>query len=260
MDPHRATGSKQGEVNTITPRTSTMIGAVLFDCWGTLIQAPNLMRRGASVEHFYRSLTASGCDIDFEAFRGAYMAETRRQREEARADLRELDYVRRIDSTLTAVGFQHPQRRLLAERAWSDYLDEWPKQSKPYGGTPMLLSSMKGRYGLGLVTNFPDGPTARRAFEKLGFDTIFDSLVVSGEVGFRKPSRVIYGKALSELGANPEETVMVGDTLDADILGAKDMGMKAIFIDADGSQSDNHHLPDSVVTSIGEVDGALRRL
>ncbi|MCW3992458.1 MAG: HAD family hydrolase, partial [Candidatus Bathyarchaeota archaeon] len=137
---------------------------------------------------------------------------------------------------------------------------EWPKQSTPYEETPILLSSIKGGYKLGLVTNFPDGPTARRAFEKFCFFADFDSLVVSGEVGFRKPNRIIFERALSELESTPEKAVMVGDTFDADIVGAKNMGMKAILIGANGSQGDNCPLPDAVVISIGEVGEALRQL
>ena len=218
------------------------------------------MRRGASVEFFYRSLTARGCDIDLDAFREAYMEEARRQHEEARSDFRELDYIQRIDSTLQVVGFNHPERRLLVQRVWSEYLAEWPRQSSPYKETPVLLSSIKGIYRLGLVTNFPDGPTARRAFEKFGFGAVFDSMVVSGEVGFRKPNRIIFERALSELRSTPEQAVMVGDTFDADIVGTKKMGMKAILIDAYGAQSDNYHLPDAVVRSIGEVGEVLERL
>ncbi len=237
-----------------------MIETVLFDCWGTILQAPSLMRRGASVKRFYRSLTASGCDIDFDAFRDAYIAAARRQNEEAQVDFRELDYVERIDSALRAIGFRHPQRSLLVRRAWADYLDEWPRESSFYEGARSLLESMGERYKLGLVTNFPDGPTARRVFETLGLSALFDSLVVSAEVGFRKPNRIIFERALSELESTAGRAVMVGDTFDADVVGAKNLGMKAVLIDADGDQAENHHVPDAVVRSIGEVAEVLRRL
>ena len=237
-----------------------MIETMLFDCWGTLINAPNLMRRDASAEFIHRAITANGYEIDLSTFRDAYIEMARRQQEEAQKDFRELDYVQRIDSTLHAIGFQNPQRRVLAERAWSDYLAEWPKQSALYEETEMLLSSIKGRYRLGLVTNFSDGPTARRVFENFGFDVVFDSLVVSGEVGFRKPNRIIFERALSELGSKPWSTVMVGDTLEADIVGAKKMGMKAILIDADGSQAWGAVSPDIVVKNIGEVRESLKSL
>jgi len=233
---------------------------VLFDCWGTLVQAPNLMRRGASTEFFHRFLTDDGHEIDYDAFRDAYIIQTRRQREKTQADHREYDYSQRIESTLRAIGFEHPRRRQLAQAAWSKFLAEWPKQSTPYEETPALLSSIKGRYKLGLVTNFPDGPTARRALEKLGFDTIFDSLVVSDEVGRRKPSRIIFERALTELRSIPASTVMVGDTYEADVVGAKNMGMKAIFIDADGGRAEEHSLPDAIVESIGEVIDVLETL
>lgn len=233
---------------------------MLFDCWGTLVQAPNLMRRGASTEFFHLFLTDKGYDIDYDAFRDAYIEQARRQHEEARVDFRELDYPQRIESTLKAIGFEHPQRRLLAQMVWPNYLAEWPKQSTLYEETPLILSSIKDRYRLGLITNFPDGSTARKAFENLGLTGFFDSLVVSDDVGYRKPSRIIFERALTELGSISESTVMVGDTFEADIVGAKNLGMKAILIDADASQAEKHSIPDAVVESIGEVRKVLERL
>jgi len=237
-----------------------MIDTVLFDCWGTILQAPNLMRRGAPAEIFYGSLTGNGCDIDLDSFKDAYLEQARRQHEEAKEDFRELDYVQRIDSTLQAIGFVHPRRRLLAQKAWSDYLDEWPRQSALFDDSMPLLNSLTGKYKLGLVTNFWDGPTAREVFEKFGFEKIFECIVISGEVGFRKPNPIIFERALSRLGRSLESTVMVGDTLEADVLGPKKMGMKSILIDADGSQEENHHMADAVVKSIGEVLESLKQI
>jgi len=221
-----------------------MIDAVLFDCWGTILQAPNLMRRGAPAEIFYGSLTGNGCDIDLDSFRDAYLEQAMRQHEEAKEDFRELDYVQRIDSTLKAIGFVHPRRRLLTHKAWSDYLDEWPRQSTLFDDSMPLLNSLTGKYKLGLVTNFWDGPTAREVFERFGFEKIFECIIISGEVSYRKPNPIVFERALSSLGGSPELTVMVGDTFHADVLGPKKMGMKAILIDADGSQEDNHHIAD----------------
>lgn len=239
---------------------ATKLDAVLFDCWGTLVQAPNLMRRGASAELFHRSLTTNGCEVDWEVFRDAYAVESMKQHEETMRDLRELDYVGRLEATLQAVGIVPNEGHALAERAWSEYLAEWPRQSTLYVGTSALLSSIRGTRKLGLVTNFPDGPTARAVFRKFGFESVFDSLVVSDEVGFRKPHRLMFERALGELGSEPESAVMVGDTFEADIKGAKDIGMRAILIDADGSQAANHGLADAVVKGIDDVKEALRRL
>lgn len=236
-----------------------MIKAVLFDCWGTLLQAPGLMRRGASVEIFHRSLSQD-CGVDFEAFSEAYEEEASRQHQAAELDYHELDYVQRIDSALQAIGFQHPLRRQMVKRAWEDYLAEWPRQSTPYDEAWGLLDSLRGRYKLGLITNFWDGPTAREVFRMFGFDKAFDSMVVSGELGFRKPNPLLFRSALSELGVPPELAVMVGDTFLADVVGPKNLGIRAILIDADGSQRENHREADIVVRGIGEVGEALKLL
>jgi len=53
---------------------------------------------------------------------------------------------------------------------------------------------------------------------------------------------------------------MVGDTFEANVVGPKNMGMKAILIDADGGQAVDRHLPDAIVRSIREVGDALREL
>jgi len=237
-----------------------MMETVLFDCWGTLLQAPMLMRRGATVEILHRLITAHGHQIDFNAFRDAYAAVARRQREEARWDFREFDYPRRIESALREAGFNHPDGGALVRNVWARYLAEWPRQSVLHEEAASLLSSLQDRCRLGLVTNFPDGPTARRAFGRFGFDTVFGSLVVSGEVGFRKPNPVIFERALSELGSTPGSTVMVGDTFNADVVGARNIGAKAILIDTDGGQSESHRLTDAVVKHIGEVGEALKRI
>ena len=105
MDTDTAQGSEQSEVATGKTRNTVMIEAVLFDCWGTLLQAPSLMKRGASVEIFHRSLSRDFVEIDFEAFSEAYDEEASRQYQAAELDYHELEYAQRIDSALQEIGF-----------------------------------------------------------------------------------------------------------------------------------------------------------
>jgi putative hydrolase of the HAD superfamily len=234
-----------------------MVEAVLFDCWGTLVQAQELTSRGSTSKTLHRMLIARGLNVERDSFRKAYATVARRQNEEANVDWRELDHVERLRQTLKLSGFEDPDFEIVVQEIWAEYLLEWPKQSILYDGTTPLLNAIKGAYRLGLVTNYPDGPTAREVFRKFGFESIFESLVISGEVGYRKPRRIIFDEALTELNVLPEEAVMVGDTVLADVVGPKEIGMKAILIDEDGSKRDKHHLPDAVVREIGEVGGVL---
>jgi len=55
-----------------------------------------------------------------------------------------------------------------------------------------------------------------------------DTIVLSSEVGKRKPHPAIFERALSELGVDSSDALFVGDRLDADVLGASRIGMKTV--------------------------------
>ncbi len=242
-------------------RCRALIDTILFDNWNTLVQAPGLMRGGASVEIFQRSLRDQGLEYDRDGFVEAYRGVARRQVAEAEANgWTEIDYLRRLLTVLERLGVAEPRRSRLAVGAWGDYLSEWPRQTSFYPETPAVLDGLRGRYRLGVVTNFMDGPTARTVFAALGYEAIFDSLVVSAEVGYMKPSKVVFERALDELGSTPGNTVMVGDSYEADVVGAHAAGMRGVLIDLDGAPETQLRASDAVIKGIGGFPEALKRL
>ena len=70
--------------------------------------------------------------------------------------------------------------------------------------------------------------------EKLGLRKYFDPVVISWEVGFTKPSPVIFEHAAKKLGEAPEAILHVGDDWGDDVEGAKSAGFQAVLIDRDG--------------------------
>ncbi len=81
---------------------------------------------------------------------------------------------------------------------------------------------------------------------------MFSSVIVSAAVNLRKPDSAIFHLACSELGVRPDEAVYVGDNPVADIEGARDAGLRTIFIPsvahphcvaADATCSDMSQLP-----------------
>jgi len=93
------------------------------------------------------------------------------------------------------------------------------------------LQWLKARgYRLGAVTNRGySGPRFHEEMRDLGLSELFRATVVSCEIGYMKPHPRIFHYALEEMGAKAEETVMVGDSLRADVEGAKTLGMAAIW-------------------------------
>ncbi len=61
-----------------------------------------------------------------------------------------------------------------------------------------------------------------------------DSLVISSEVGRRKPHPEFYRSALDSLGVSPEKTLWIGDDLENDVLGPRGVGIRSVFLDRKG--------------------------
>ena len=85
--------------------------------------------------------------------------------------------------------------------------------------------------------------------------------MVSAEVGYRKPSPIIFQKALEQLKVKPQEAVMVGDTLEADVEGARKLGIKTILIDPERARRDEKpEGADAIIKSLRELEKALENL
>ncbi len=93
------------------------------------------------------------------------------------------------------------------------------------------LRRLKARgYRLGAVTNRGySGPRFHQEMRDLGLDDVFETTVISCDVGYMKPHPRIFQYALERMRAEAAETVMVGDSLRADVEGAKTRGMIAVW-------------------------------
>lgn len=90
------------------------------------------------------------------------------------------------------------------------------------------LSYLCSKYKLHLITNgFREQAQLKIKQSNLG--QYFETIVISENVGVNKPHKDIFQYALNGAGALKEESVMIGDSIEADIRGAMDFGMDAIY-------------------------------
>ncbi len=100
-----------------------------------------------------------------------------------------------------------------------------------------VLSSLKrAGFTLGLVSNAV--PSTRERISALRLDTYFDTIVLSGEVGYEKPDPEIFKIALDSLQTSAEESVHVGDNFHADVEGAHRVGIRPVLLDRAGRYQD----------------------
>ncbi len=123
----------------------------------------------------------------------------------------------------------------------------------------IVLGSLKKDYRLALVSNFDYAPTAYAILEKFNIKRFFEKVVISMEVGWRKPKSEIFHKCLNLLGIKPEDAIFVGDNFDADVIGAKTVGMDVIWINKNNEPHKERDVkPDYTVSKLSEIKEILK--
>ncbi len=194
--------------------------ACLFDFGGTLDAD------GATwQDRFYALYGKHGACVDREAFRQAFyhaddtLTETRALEGAGLEETVETQ-ARRV---WQALDLGSPRERLDAVVA--DFLDSlrWYVERNR-----RLLALLKGRYDLGIVSNFYGN--LDRVCEDLGIRELFVCIVDSTCEGVVKPDPRIFQAALNRLGIGPQEAVFVGDNPIRDMEGARGVGMAHIWL------------------------------
>ncbi len=122
------------------------------------------------------------------------------------------------------------------------------------GATDTLLRLKDAGVRLGLLSN-GDGPTQRGKIDRFALEGFFDHIQIEGEFGVGKPDERAFRNALAALGAEPAEAWMVGDNLEADILGAQRAGIHAIWVDSagDGLPEGTPVRPDRIIGALSDL-------
>lgn len=113
-----------------------------------------------------------------------------------------------------------------------EYIEHLPNSNHLFEGCVETLEYLHKKYKLHIITNgFADVQ-----FKKLnnsGIHHFFDTITNSEMAGVKKPHSGIFEHALKVAQASKEESVMIGDCLDADIEGATKFGIQAIFFNSE---------------------------
>lgn len=129
---------------------------------------------------------------------------------------------------------------------------EFPEENRA------ALESLRPRYRLAAVSNFDHGPTVEAALADFRIRDRFEVVVVSADVGWRKPHPEIFRETLRRMGIGSREAVFVGDTPGADVLGPQGVGMDVIWIDrGNASLPPDARPPTHTVARFAEIPDLL---
>lgn len=229
------------------------IRVLLFDCYQTLVDIRTDEHDPATWGRLAVFLRGHGLRIDPDALRGRYHAlmwEHIAASPEAHPEFDVEDVFRQLLGEIGADDDGAASLPTLASRAFRAASTRW---LEVFPDTLPALAELGRHYRLGLVTD------AQRVFleaelRETGLEAMFEVMVVSSDLGYRKPDSRMFMPALAAFGARSEEAMYVGDSLERDVGGARAAGLTGVWLDRHhrGTAARGDGVP--VITSLAELE------
>jgi putative hydrolase of the HAD superfamily len=206
-----------------------VVKGIGFDLFGTLVLQERFSFEQC-IDGLYTSLRASGFPLEKDTFVPTYRQVNRRFMDQATADGHETHNRLWVAGALQSLGHAVDPSDVRVEQAVEAYFEPFVRSCQLIPGTYDMLSSLAGRYRLGLVSNFTHPPTVEQILACVGLERFFDEIIISGRLGVCKPHPAIFSELTRLLALPPDEIVFVGDELQADIVGAHRAGMRTVWM------------------------------
>ena len=243
------------------------IKAVLFDLGGTLIhfEGPWNEVMSSANQELVKYLKDEGLNLHEKQFLATLerrLGEYYAQRE---AEFIEYTTANVLRDLLLELGFKNITQDFLRpalNRLYAVSQAHWKREDDAVS----TLSQLRDRgLRMAIISNASDDADVQTLVDNAGLRDFFEVILSSAHAGIRKPNPVIFQKALSSLEISAAEAAMVGDTLGADILGARNAGIYSIWITrrADTPGNRDHLdtiLPDAEIARLSELPSLLENL
>lgn len=232
------------------------IRGVFFDLYGTLFVYGDMKKAWEDwLHHFYISLSDLGLTLSEDEF-AKECEKFFGKVEPALTEQNLTIFEKRIKSLCTSLEIKVCNCDVASI---ADLIaDKWQESIELDQDAIPVLKELKESKILGLVSNFDHPRHVRRYLSKYGLDCLFDTIVISGEVGVKKPDPDIFKSALAATGLTPGEVIYVGDA-DMDVEAANAAGMMPLLIKRQDRDTDRKCLdidndsPNGKITDISHT-------
>lgn len=213
---------------------------VFFDLFGTLLTYGNMSAAWSDwLSAFYKSLRKYGLSISKESLAlrcdGFFTRSEPPSQDDGLTILERRIQALCIDLGLKLTSKEIQKTALAVLKAWQRHISLDPDALR-------VLQALKPEKTLALISNFDHPPHIYSLLSELGLDKFFNTLVISGDVGHKKPDPYIFSLALERTKLKGAEVVYVGDAFE-DAHGAHAAGIVPILIQRD-RQDENRTILD----------------
>ena len=230
-----------------------MYRGIFFDFGGTLVtEESDLVAHGniyrSIIERFKLDLTPESIDSAI------------RSRIESALENSEFKWERLIDHAISAIEEILSANRIFLtseDRKWLEdiYVEMHARHLKLFPGVKDTLQFLRSKdIHLGIISDIDDS-LLYATLSRRGIKDLFDSITTSEEVGVGKPNPLIFRKALKKARLRPEWCIYVGNSVRHDVIGAKRIGMTAVFLGREPEVD-----PDYVAGDFNELREILQKL
>lgn len=237
--------------------------AVIFDYIGTLVNCKGYSM-DASRKTLYNALVAEGFKMEEDKFLAAYTVAHEKYRKVRYEQYREVTNAVWVSEALCCLGFKVTPKDARIKAALNIFFQEFIDTFELRDGAKKLLEQTAAQAKVGLISNFTYAPVIHSSLRQIHIHPYFNAVVVSEENGWRKPSPHIFQEALKRLQTGAYETVFIGDSPIEDIKGAKEAGLKTVFVtsqfNSQKNLKDSKQKPDHIAKDLLTIFKSLNQI
>lgn len=198
---------------------------------------------------FERLLTEYGVDIPLDTFLKAYIPINLQYWRMYRNGSVSKETLRYERLKFTFDTLEYPATDALIHELADQYMEVLTTYNHLFPGTIEILAYLKPHYNLHIITNGFSEVQGKK-MKNAHIDHYFDVIMDSELAGVKKPHPEIFELALEKANVTADKSLMIGDSLEADILGAKEVGFEVIHFNAHRESAHEHC---TIVHSLAEL-------
>jgi putative hydrolase of the HAD superfamily len=183
-----------------------------------------------SEDNLIKALKAQGFAIEKDTFLDAYNFAHQKYRKVRYEQFREVTNAIWVAEALCSLSIKVGPEDSRVKAALNIFFQDFIDILELRAGAKKLLAQTQAKCKVGLISNFTHAPVIHNSLRKIGICDFFNAVVVSDDVGWRKPCPRIFQDALNRMQVKAKDAVYVGDSPIEDIRGAKKLGLKTIFV------------------------------
>ena len=238
------------------------VKAVLFDVGNTLVQEyedwRELEQKG--VLQLIAALQNHGVDFNELTFSNTLLSIREESFRKAKETAKEVSAFQSLTQALWDLGIHEVDNELI-NRGVEAFFRPQEAVASLLSGVPETLRILSHRgYTLGVISNATSSLSVRRVLEKHGILHWFTTVIISADVGFRKPRKEIFDIALSQMRIRADQAIYVGNARVYDVNGASGAGLKTILLDNSSTEekAEGDVEPDFTISDLEEVPEIVR--